>query len=326
MVQLSIIIPARNEEKFIPLCIAGIRNSINSEIYEIILVDNGSTDNTLCVAKKLGCRTIYNSKEGPAATRNAGASIAKGNYIAFIDADCVIPKNWFFYALEHFRNKAVAVGFKISPDFKNSTWVERASFDLNQRRGIEVSKNVINVRWLGTSNLILEKKLFDKIGGFNEKLITCEDYDLCQRIGDYGKLILDAREYVVHMREDKSLRMLFSKELHRGQNSLINWSNKGFNLYEAPSILVPVGFIFAITFGLAIIVHYIYLGLFLLILGILPLFALSLKPKKAKKNPILLLQYISFNFIYLTARGLSCVKEVLGLFLKIPSIAKRKQT
>jgi glycosyltransferase involved in cell wall biosynthesis len=93
--KISIVIPAYNEEHYIGPCIQSVQEQHSEDIFEIIVVDNGSTDETMATAKKFrGVTVLHEPKKGPSHARQRGFIEAKGNYIAFIDADTRVPAEW----------------------------------------------------------------------------------------------------------------------------------------------------------------------------------------------------------------------------------------
>jgi glycosyltransferase involved in cell wall biosynthesis len=93
--KISIVIPAYNEEHYIGPCIQSVQEQHSEDIFEIIVVDNGSTDETMATAKKFrGVTVLHEPKKGPSHARQRGFIEAKGDYIAFIDADTRIPAEW----------------------------------------------------------------------------------------------------------------------------------------------------------------------------------------------------------------------------------------
>jgi glycosyltransferase involved in cell wall biosynthesis len=92
---ISIVIPARNEGRRIAHCLHSLRNqSIAFDQYEVIVVDDGSDDDTADVARQNGARVIRQSKKGTSAARNRGIADALGNIVLFTDADCIAAPNW----------------------------------------------------------------------------------------------------------------------------------------------------------------------------------------------------------------------------------------
>src|SRR4030042_2714912 len=91
---VSVGIPAYNEEAYLLSCLESIKNQDYAAEYEVIVVDNASTDNTAQIARDWGARVVYESKQSPACARQKGAEVATGKIIAFIDADTRAPTHW----------------------------------------------------------------------------------------------------------------------------------------------------------------------------------------------------------------------------------------
>ena len=94
---ISVVIPAKNEELNVARCLKAVSNQKKQPI-ECIVVDNGSIDRTIDIAKSLGAITISLPGVNISELRNSGAAIAKGNIIAFLDADCEPKKDWLYTA------------------------------------------------------------------------------------------------------------------------------------------------------------------------------------------------------------------------------------
>jgi len=99
---VSVVIPAYNEEKYLPLCLESIRKQDYAAEYEVIVVDNASTDNTAKIALDWGAKVVYESKRSPACARQKGAEAATGEIIAFIDADTQAPTCWLSTIMSRF--------------------------------------------------------------------------------------------------------------------------------------------------------------------------------------------------------------------------------
>jgi peptidoglycan/xylan/chitin deacetylase (PgdA/CDA1 family)/GT2 family glycosyltransferase len=91
---VSVVIPAHNEEIYLLSCLESIKNQDYAGEYEVIVVDNASTDNTAQIARNWGAKVVYESKRSPACARQKGAEVATGKIIAFIDADTQAPAHW----------------------------------------------------------------------------------------------------------------------------------------------------------------------------------------------------------------------------------------
>ncbi|MBI4523047.1 MAG: glycosyltransferase [Deltaproteobacteria bacterium] len=234
---VSFIIPARNEEKMIGACLGAINElDYDRNSFECILVDNGSVDDTPEIGRAKGAKVLTVPGATISALRNFGAKEAKGDFLAFIDADCVVDKNWLKNALRHFQNPEVGcVGSHPSIPEKCS-WVQRA-WSLQTRRTSDVEE----VHWLPSMNILVRGKAFENVRGFNESLITCEDVDLCYRLKKSKyKIVSDNTVQSLHFGEASTVREFFMKERWRGQSNLQGFCSHGFYWQELPSLTLPV--------------------------------------------------------------------------------------
>lgn len=308
-VNISVIIPTYNEERFLDKCLQAIENAFCQEDdYEVLVVDNNSIDKTQEIARKHGAKLIRNPDKKPATSRNVGARQARGTLLAFIDADCLIDRNWFRYLKQHFEDlEVVAAGTKVCPKFEGATWVELASFRMNQRRGKELSGQTTHVKWLGTSNLLVRRISFEQIGGFDQALHTGEDFDLGERLSEIGKVLMDKRIQTVHLRESKTLYQLFRRELWRGKDSLRHWRQNGFSILEAPSIALPAAFLSWLILSMVGFFHSWEFGFGFLLLSVTCPLLMVLRARDTNSRPLRFLQAVVVAGTYLLARGIALV-------------------
>ncbi|MCX6723817.1 MAG: glycosyltransferase [Candidatus Staskawiczbacteria bacterium] len=171
---LSIIIPALNEEKYLPLLLASIKEQDFSD-YEIILADAGSTDKTLEIAKRYNCKIVPGGL--PAKGRNEGEKVAKGELLFFVDADTILPGNFFKKTLAEFvRHKLEVASFCLAPLSKSKI----SSFLLNffYNYPIILLERILPHAAMG---IIVKKNLFEKLGGFDEDVKLAEDHYLARQ-------------------------------------------------------------------------------------------------------------------------------------------------
>ncbi|MEI8230488.1 MAG: glycosyltransferase family A protein [Candidatus Peregrinibacteria bacterium] len=115
---ISIIVPAHNEEKFIGKCLKSIIDNAPDNLKEIIVVDNASTDRTREIAKKFkDVRVFSELRKGTSFARQRGYEQAKGDLLAFIDADTRVNKKWFVTVENKFRKDPGLVGLSGSCEF-----------------------------------------------------------------------------------------------------------------------------------------------------------------------------------------------------------------
>lgn len=166
---ISIIIPVKNGEKYLEETILAIKNQ-NINI-EIIVVNDGSTDNTTEIAENLGCTVItHEESKGPVVAKNTGLKIAKGDYIMFHDADDVMNTNILpeLYKELDSNTDIYAVMAKVK-DFYSPELSEE-----------EKQKTIIKKEpyyGLFTGAVLIRKSVFDKIGLFNESVTAGEIID-----------------------------------------------------------------------------------------------------------------------------------------------------
>lgn len=175
------------------------------ETAEIIVSDGGSTDGTQAIARPLADRVIEHlerERQTIAAGRNAGARAARGSLLVFLDADCVVdhPVEFFRRALAQFSARPELAGLtgqlRVWPE--EETGVDRAILFLMNL--ITRWKN--NVLKKGDSAggefQMVRREAFEKIGGYREDLVTCEDRDLFRRLTTVGATFSDPRLVVFH--------------------------------------------------------------------------------------------------------------------------------
>lgn len=178
--KVSIIIPVYNEELYLNDCL----NSVYSLDYpkskvEVIVVDNGSTDRSLDIARSFPALVLERPGAKVGEVRNYGASFATGEYLLFIDGDCVVPHNWITSCLELFNTsgcKVLGGGLYLR---ENPYWVEK--YWILDPTGENSQQNT-----LAGACIAIEKTVFDKSGGFSETLTAGEDTELSNRFSEMG--------------------------------------------------------------------------------------------------------------------------------------------
>ncbi len=215
MTEFSVIIPTLNEEILLPNLLADLQAQTFRE-FEVIVADAGSRDRTVEIAQSMGARVVPGGM--PAVGRNRGAKAANGNFLVFLDADT-----------------------RIAPDFLQSVHdeLEERFLDLATCEIEPISRNPLDGLLHDFSNLaikigqfadphapgfciIISRRLFKRIGGFNESLKLAEDHDLVKRASQFRPLrvLNSARVQVSVRRLEKEGRVkLISKyvavELYR---------------------------------------------------------------------------------------------------------------
>jgi glycosyltransferase involved in cell wall biosynthesis len=301
---VSIIIPVFNADKYINRCLSVLQElDYPKDKYEIIIVDNGSADKTIEIAEKYPVQSFVLPKVTISRLRNFGGSKAKGDYLAFIDADCIAPSSWLKKSIELLKDKRVgAVGswYQLPPKtrFLERVWDAHMSF-----RRLKMG----DIDWVPSGNLIVSKIVYQKIGGFNEALTTSEDVDICDRIHKAGFSILTHPDLaVIHLGESKDLKQFLLKEKWRGEGVLQNcfreFPNIKFNkaiAFAGVTLLAMVGILLSFTAH-----NYPFLDFSLLLLFFIPLY-LTIKACMQSRQWEYCIPLIFLFLVYAMARILS---------------------
>ena len=170
--QLSIIIPTLNEAENIALLLDHLMsNAASPRILEIIVIDGGSTDDTIAIAKAQNAKVI-SAPKGRAKQMNAGAAIAQGDVLYFLHADSFPPENYDQLIYDEIGKWNLAGCFRMRFD-SNHWWLRLASwftqFSWRACRG-------------GDQSQFITKKLFQELGGFDEAFTIYEDNDLINKL------------------------------------------------------------------------------------------------------------------------------------------------
>ncbi len=307
----SIIIPAYNEEQSLPACLASLKEqTLSNDQYEIIVIDNGSTDKTTEIAEGFAVKLIVNEEKNVSGLRNLGAENAQGDVLAFIDADCTAYPDWLTAASKYIRDKSIAAWGSPPGVPENASWVQKSWFNLRKK-----TQKIIAVDWLESMNLFVRKETFSAVNGFNETLVTCEDVDFCYRVGEKGKIIADSNIKVIHFGEAVNIREFIKKEFWRGISNYKGLFSHSFKLSELPSFMLPLyfGIFLPLIIGLALFIPVDEFKVLAIAAFILPAIAVWFKLLKKKLTFFEQLQLLYLIHVYFIVRTVSAFK---GLVVK----------
>ncbi|MFQ5688551.1 MAG: TIGR04283 family arsenosugar biosynthesis glycosyltransferase [Candidatus Scalindua sp.] len=177
--EISIVIPALNEEKSISQCLETV---VNIAGIEVIVSDGGSTDSTVAIAGQHRDVKVISSQAGRSIQMNNGAACARGEILLFLHADCVLPKEDVLKIRQIFDSgKFVGGAFQIRllSDKFPYRWIER---------GINFRSKVFKLPY-GDQGIFVKRSIFEKLGGFRE-MPVCEDLDFICRLKKYGEIAI----------------------------------------------------------------------------------------------------------------------------------------
>jgi cellulose synthase/poly-beta-1,6-N-acetylglucosamine synthase-like glycosyltransferase len=315
---ISIIIPAKNEEKLIRSCL----NSLKALDYpkdklEIIVVDGLSTDQTDTVARELGATVISNVKQTVSPGRNIGFENAKGELIAFTDADCIIDKNWLTNCVKYFeQDEAVACvgGPNLTPEGE-SNFGKAVGFVFDQpifaagsihARELKAVKEVTSIPGC---NAIYRQKVLSKVMPLDESMLTGDDTLLNRKILDLGyKLLYTPDVIVLHFRRPTPMRLW--KQFYRYAIGRLQVGKKDKRLLNPMHVLSGLSLPILLLYALVLILNDSMLLLsFSVLVGLLFLLFFSIKGMVKWKSISVGLQIPMIIILIMTAWSCGFLRE-----------------
>lgn len=210
--KFSVVIPTHNRRDLLRRCLGAVLNQDYPD-YEVIVVDDGSTDGTGEMVQREFPQVRYirqESNRGPAAARNRGIEAARGEIVAFTDDDCVVPRDWLARLADGFRrypDVAGVGGFQDPPEMLiRRNLIARSEHARRLRRwGGRSAQEVMGgaeIPGLGTNNVAYRRDVLLQVGGFDEHFPVAagEDADLKLRIAQAGYRLLYIPFGVEHYR------------------------------------------------------------------------------------------------------------------------------
>jgi GT2 family glycosyltransferase len=241
---VSVVIPTFNRRASLGRLLESLaRQTLPTALFEVIVVDDGSTDDTANYVRELqrertNLFLFSTANHGPASARNSGAFAAKGYYLAFTDDDCVADEHWLGHLVEAFRETG-AIGIQ--------------GKTISDRRSKSPLTHEMEVAWswvttMPTCNAAYTRSAFNAVGGFDDsfKVQFNEDADLAWRIEDLGKLVYAPSVIINHpprrdsfWKKARWVRVyeadftLFykNKRKYRAYKSWSPWSNIYWNMF-----------------------------------------------------------------------------------------------
>ena len=246
-ISTSVIIPAFNSHEILKKCIDSILSqTINRNQFEIIVVDDGSTDNTVNIAKESGVDEVLEIKHaGQGSARNCGARHARADIIAFIDSDCQAKKDWLEIILKELQTNDAIAGSLHNGINNMISWseylLEFSDFDENLKRS--------PINFASGANQAYKKNDFLSTIGFKEDLNYSEDVFFGKTFSDIGKRIIFVPEIQVSHYGRRNLKKFLNNMKKFGERSYNDsriHKSSYTNLTSAKWKL-PIVFVFKLT-------------------------------------------------------------------------------
>lgn len=212
--EVSIIIPAYNAEKTIAKTLQACLEQDYPGRWEIIVVDDGSTDGTAKEVKRYPARYIYQDNAGPASARNRGWKEARGEVVCFTDSDCVPLRGWLSKLLRNYQEGTIGA---VGGSYGIANPENLLAYCIQEEIFVRHSAMPRETRFLGSYNLSVKKSVLEDVGGFQEryKKASGEDNDLSYKILKRGyKIVFDKEALVAHYHRESLWRYLKDQYTH----------------------------------------------------------------------------------------------------------------
>ncbi|TRO54608.1 glycosyltransferase family 2 protein [Candidatus Bathyarchaeota archaeon] len=338
--RISLIVPAYNEKKTIRSCVESLQ-ALNYPNYEVVVVDDGSTDHTLEeISHNKGIKIIHQENQGKPKALNNGIKASTSEIIVTVDADTTLDKNALGKIAERFasdgRLGAVAGNVKVNPERKLMNAVQSAEY----ATGINLIRKGQSV--LGCVMIVpgpiaaLKREAVEKVGCFSDDTFA-EDFDITVKILKAGYRVEYEEKSLAYTDAPKNTEDLIKqrRRWHRGMIQVLDkhkdmYLNRKYGLsgvfgipnlwLDAFSPFLNIGFLlftaimWALTgeFSSSIygIVIFLFVGLAMGVIG------LSLEPKPEKRNYVVLPLLLFFNVFLDGIRIMSTVEDVINIVME----------
>jgi glycosyltransferase involved in cell wall biosynthesis len=191
--EVSVVIPAFNEEHRIAACLHSLARQDTDRLYEVVLVDNNCTDRTLEVARAsmagLNLRIVHESRQGRGAARKAGFEAARAAILCSADADTRYPRDWL-RTLVHALNRPHTVAASTSARIDDLAPWQNLAFNLSQPVAMWCYRLVFGHHCLSGFSFVVLRSVYEAAGGFDAELNADEDADLSRRVARFGTIRL----------------------------------------------------------------------------------------------------------------------------------------
>ncbi|MFD2645078.1 glycosyltransferase family 2 protein [Pseudomonas japonica] len=319
MTRVGIVIPMFNESRHIGRTLTALRRASTDAGVEcqVIVVDNGSSDDGPRIARALGAEVLCLPGLSIGALRNRGAAACDGDWLAFVDADIEVPESWLSRLFE-LHGRGAADVFALDCDTPHQApWFAIAW----QRRTLRAGELLHLQQWLPSPNLLMPRQWFEAVGGFDENLRSGEDKDFTLRLHQAGARLAVLRDPVVlHWGYEGSWKEWLGKEMWRQGShlQLLRSHGASLRLLRFPALSMGAWVLDAMALS-ALLDGFPHLSLSLLLIASLPALGLSLRQSLKHRDPRLIVQLWGLHFIRLHLAGMAFVMSLFNVTTRRPA-------
>ncbi|MHB0979900.1 MAG: mycofactocin biosynthesis glycosyltransferase MftF [Thermoleophilia bacterium] len=223
---ISVIVPTKDRAAELDDCLAALfAVDYPREGFEVIVVDDGSRDQTPQVTRRYPCRYLANDRNrGQSYSRNVGARAAAGEILAFIDSDCVASPEWLRELVPFFFWPSVAAVGGFVAGFCEQSRLDRyeqAASSLNMGDRLVLMSDDRSMGYVPTCNLLVRRDAYLALGGLREDLRVGEDVDLCWRLRAAGWRLVYSPTGTVRHRHRNRLRGMLGRRAAYGTSEAV---------------------------------------------------------------------------------------------------------
>jgi glycosyltransferase involved in cell wall biosynthesis len=213
--KVSVIVPTYNNQATIRSCLDSLSNQQFKGEYEVIVVDDASTDDTVSIVSSYPVELLTQKHMGPASARNLGAKNASGEFLLFTDADCSPESDWIERMCAPFEDESV-VGVQGAYKSRQKSIVARfVQYEIEER--YEIMSKVGQIDFIGSYSAAYRKDIFLAEGGFDEAfpIASGEDTDLSYRLSSKGRKMVFAPDAMVYHEHPASIVQYLKMKFYR---------------------------------------------------------------------------------------------------------------
>ena len=212
--KVTALVVSYNRKALLRRAIEALDASESRDLFEILVVDNGSTDTT---SERLSryvnrIRILHEDTRGAAAARNAGTRHARGELLAFTDADCVAAHDWLVNLIAPLSDRSVGISGGAIHSKERCSRIEAFGQRLYDQRAAITGSPPYAI----TANWASRARVLKDVGWFDESMIRGQDYDLAQRILKAGYRVAYCEEARVRISTPRTFSELFLKGIQHG--------------------------------------------------------------------------------------------------------------
>ncbi len=230
MLRVSVVVPFFDAANTLAQCLAALRaQSLARDVYEVIAVDDGSTDGGGEVAAAAGVRVVRQANRGAPAARNAGIAAAAGEWVAFTDADCIPSRGWLHALLAAVEGAGASATTSTAaadppvlgaagPLYGHDSRTPAARF-VDLARGLDTERHLAHPRFpfAPSGNVMYRRAALAAVGGFDERYASYDACDLHTRLRRIGGAFVFERAAVVLHRHRATWRAYWRQQIGYGR-------------------------------------------------------------------------------------------------------------